>query len=109
MTKSLEELRAAAYAAAEDHAHDMKHDANYRKEVKRIEQRRASRPYYVLLINVDNVWGIEFGDHDKQCVEFERDEAYSHIRTKFKKIIRCNDARNSSVERAVAEFKSKEV
>ncbi len=66
MTKTLAELRAAAYAAAAAHEFDMKHDPAYRRAV--------TKTYYVLLVRDSDTakWGIEFGDYDRAVVVQEQ-------------------------------------
>jgi hypothetical protein len=63
--------------------------------------------YYTLLIRIAGKWQIEFGDYEKQAVEFERDSIKdspaSGVKAKDLKIIKT-DEEQSAIEAKVAEL-----
>ena len=50
--------------------------------------------YYMIFVKANQVWTPQFGDSDKECVEFERDDmcerVYEPVSKKDIKIIRFN-------------------
>lgn len=61
------------------------------------------RIYNSLLIRVDGVWTIQFGDYSKSVVEQERRDSYSDIPRKDWKIISTGDSQYE-IEHALAQL-----
>jgi hypothetical protein len=70
----------------------------------------TKRPYFILAVRNDGLeaprndadWSPQFGDYDKECVEFERDDYRDHgSRACDLKIVRLPDARQVTVNAAI--------
>jgi hypothetical protein len=64
-----------------------------------------SRPYFTLVSrdNINADWTIEFGDYDRETVQSELDDYCDHDYPAANlKIIRTADARQSTIDAAVA-------
>jgi hypothetical protein len=64
-----------------------------------------ARPYFTL-VSFDRAdetptWTIEFGDYNREAVEFERDDMRSHEPALKFKILRTADARQATIVAAV--------
>jgi len=64
-------------------------------------------PYYSLLIREHGKWSVEFGDYDRETVEFERADIlyYSGYGARDLKIIKSGVSQ-SSIDAAVAKLNS---
>jgi hypothetical protein len=62
--------------------------------------------YHLLLVREDGLWTPQFGDHDKECVEFEREDYRDHdIAARDLKIVRfARVPSNAQVTAKLAEF-----
>jgi hypothetical protein len=61
--------------------------------------------YHTLLQRHDGVWGIEFGDRDRETVEAERDDYRDHfIKAKDLKIVTTRTSRSAEIEAIVAKL-----
>lgn len=62
--------------------------------------------YYLLVEkSEDGRWSIQFGDKEKETVEFERDDMAEHrVAKKNLKIIKAKSARQSDCDAAVAKL-----
>lgn len=60
--------------------------------------------YYSLIVKHNTGWGVEFGDFDRECVEFEREECiYSGIPKRRTKIIATN-GEQSEIDAKVSHY-----
>jgi hypothetical protein len=63
--------------------------------------------YYILAMREGHTWGIEFGDYDRETVQYEledyRDGSQS-IPAKNLRIIRCADARQTTINLAIVKL-----
>ena len=59
---------------------------------------RKPRPYFTLLQRHEGVWGVEFGDYDREVVEAELEDYRDHfIRKADLKIVETADALTASI------------
>lgn len=68
-----------------------------------------SRPYYILAVRdypatgvTNRKWGCEFGDYEKECVEYERERFRRYYPANCLRIIRLADDHQSTIDAAVA-------
>ena len=65
--------------------------------------------YHTLVVQVGTRWGIAFGDHDRETVEFEREDYRDRgWRARWIKIITTKTSRQSEIDAAVAALNAKQ-
>lgn len=65
---------------------------------------RQARPYFTLAQRIDGVWSAQFGDYDRETVEFELEDFVDHdVKRRDLRIVQSG-ARAAEVAAAVAKL-----
>lgn len=68
-----------------------------------------TRPYFILAVRdypakgaTNRKWGVEFGDYERETVEYERDDYRRNYPANCLKVIRVSDDNQSTIDEAIA-------
>lgn len=72
--------------------------------------KKEEKPYWILLVREDGKWSVEFGDHTRSTVFFERNDyqfGYRRMALKDLHILKCSNGHFETVKTEVNEWIAK--
>jgi hypothetical protein len=73
-----------------------------RRPAKAPARRKPARPYFTLAVREDGIWAPQFGDYDRETVEFELEDYLDHDHKRRDLKIVKSSVRPADVAAAIA-------